>query len=202
MEEISSREFYEIEDMTEIASRYQDLAEFDNPYLKLYWCRDTGIFYMEYYNGDQDYYQLDDNDVAEVKKDSRKFLMQQAEEMADNEEGSEQIERYGWNLDTPDGDEIDDDYAGDCRILSYTEYYGPHVEIGWVSFNNLEGEKIGDEDIYDYSVNDALLTSDIDQATVFSASIAKEWVEGSEGGVKCLEHNQVAPTRYIITAAE
>ncbi|MBF0554762.1 MAG: hypothetical protein HQK96_09455 [Nitrospirae bacterium] len=200
MEEIMDMDV-DVEDMTEIESLYQDLSEYDNKFLKLYKYDDE--IYMEYYDGDESqYYKLSEDEVTEIEKNQRRFLDRQAAEIASNEEGREQIERYGWNLDTPDGDAIDDDYNGDCWILSYKEYYGPYVEIGWVHLNNFDGEKVYDENVYDYSEEDALTTSDIHEGTVFTASAAREWVENTKGGDRYTEHNQVDPTRYIIISEE
>ncbi|MBF0466967.1 MAG: hypothetical protein HQK96_04165 [Nitrospirae bacterium] len=200
MVKIKKKDVDYIDNMTVIDSLVQDLSQYDNKCLMLY---ENGFTYMKYYDGDEShYYKLSEDEVAEVEKNSRRFLNRQAVKIASKEEGREQIERYGWNLETPDGDEIDDDYEGDCWILSYSEYYGPYVDIGWVRLNNFQGEKVDDENVCHYNEEDALTTSDIHEATVFTSSAAREWVENTKGGARYTEHNQVDPTRYIIISEE
>lgn len=119
----------DIEELEEVAQISQNNDQYNNYSITIYKDANNNYYVREDDLDQGKDFQLEQDDIAEMLKDTTSYFNQWAREWAYNCDYDTQLELIRWGLEDYDNDEIDEDagknYEGECRIIIRGHEYGP-----------------------------------------------------------------------------
>lgn len=160
-------------DCQEVASLSQSVNQFENYSLTLRRTESGQLFLHEDQMNDSEYYLVS----ADEATDPASFLRDCASEWAGNCDDNADLEMIAWGLRGAEDFEVTDDFAGECKIIVQSNYYG---------YSPIDYAK-------DDMGNDVRIFA--------SRQEAADWIEQQEDGTYYLSHNEASRPTYTIVEA-